>query len=125
MYIGTAQIILAAVFASAAMLKLIDIEMSQRALAGRFALPSAPLLAVLIASEIAVALLMAVSPTVGGYLAVLLLTIFTVVLADDRRKQRGLPCRCFGRVTAEPPKLTDLARNFGLMALALLVALAS
>ncbi len=80
------------------------------------------LLTVLPWTELAVAGLLIVATTAGGFLATALLSGFTVFLLG-RRRQGPFTCRCFGERAATPVGIWTFARNGLLIGAAALVAL--
>jgi hypothetical protein len=75
-------------------------------------------------AEVACALGLIVAPVVGAIGALFLLVAFTAVLVSVIRRGVPLGCACFGAVSAEPDRpvsWASLARNGGLIALALFV----
>lgn len=71
--------------------------------------------------EIVAAGLLVTLPPVGAAVSLLVLVVFTVVLA--RLKDRGIPCRCFGGGGTEPVSNVDLVRNGLLITVSLIVFL--
>ena len=72
--------------------------------------------------EGALALLLLVSPSNGGIVALALLAGFTAFLVA--RRNSGVGCGCFGSTKAEPISWRDIGRNVVLMALAAVAAFA-
>lgn len=108
-YLGA--LFLAAVFVVAAVAKLRDAEGTTRTFAslglpapGVFA-RAVPLL------ELAVAVLLAVVPWLGGLAAVASLAAFTALLAGEVRSGSGVSCGCFGTASAQPISFVELVRN--------------
>lgn len=114
---------LAAAFVVAASAKLADLPATARAFRA-LGVPAPYAAAKVVAgAELAVAALLVVVPGIGSLVALGLLAVFTVFLAD--RLARGLraPCACFGGRRLSPISGRDLARNGILAALAISVAL--
>ena len=70
------------------------------------------------AAELATAVLLIAAPVGGALVALGLLAVFTVLLVRRLRAGSTAPCRCFGDVRARAIAWTDVARNVGLAALA-------
>lgn len=70
------------------------------------------------AAELATAVLLIAAPVGGALVALGLLAVFTVLLVRRLRAGSTAPCRCFGGVRARAIAWTDVARNVGLAALA-------
>jgi thiol-disulfide isomerase/thioredoxin len=122
------RLLLAGVFALAALTKLADLRGSRAAVAG-FGVPArfASVLGTLLPfAELAVAaaLIPASSARVGAVGAVLLLGAFVVAIARSIRRGETPDCHCFGQLHSEPAGWRTLTRNAGLVALAAFVAAA-
>jgi hypothetical protein len=117
---------LALLFAAAAGHKLRDLEAFRAALGDYRLLPArATSLAAfaLIALELASAVLLLVSPR-GALVAAALLALYTVAIgANLARGRREIDCGCFGPAARQPLSYGLVARNTGLIALALVAAL--
>lgn len=117
---------LALLFAAAAGHKLRDLEAFRAALGDYRLLPAraTSLAAVaLIAFELASAVLLLVSPR-GALVAAALLALYTVAIgANLARGRREIDCGCFGPAARQPLSYGLVARNTGLIALALVAAL--
>jgi uncharacterized membrane protein YphA (DoxX/SURF4 family) len=121
--VTVAALLLAAVFAVAAVAKLRDPLGTRRAL-GDFGLPNPRLLSrVLPGTEAATALLLVVDPRVGGQCAVALLVAFTTLIAGRLLAGHRDACGCFGTWSKRPLSWRDLARNGVLVALGVVAAL--
>ena len=117
-----APVVLAAVFAFAAGAKFADQEATAQGFHD-LRLRNAPRLAIQIpAVELATAVLMIAAPIGGTIVALVLLTVFSVVLW--RRLAEGVttPCKCFGGTRTRPISQADLVRN-GVLALLAVVTL--
>jgi peroxiredoxin len=123
--IEVARLLLAAVFAVAAVAKLADREGSRRA-ARDFGAPArlASVVVLLLPfTELAIAagLLFAGSTRVAAACAAALLTGFAIAVAVALLRGRTPDCHCFGRLHSRPAGWPVVARNLGLAALAVLV----
>ena len=114
-----ARVVLAAVFAVAALAKLADREGSRRTLRG-FGVPERLALIVALA-ELATAAALLGIPFYGALAALALLAVFSgaIVAALVRGVRPG--CGCFGRVHSAPAGRGTLVRNAALAACAALV----
>lgn len=120
------RLVLAAVFATAGVTKLLDLTGSRRALEDfgvpvRFARPGGVLLP-LFEIGIAAALLFPISARWGAFAAAGLLGAFIVVIANALAHGRAPDCHCFGQLHSEPAGWSTLARNVVLIGLAATVA---
>ncbi|MFN0154383.1 MAG: MauE/DoxX family redox-associated membrane protein [Gaiella sp.] len=117
-----ARLILAGVFAVAAITKLVDREGTRKAVAafGAPARIAAALAIVLPLAELAVAALLLPSSTasVGALGALVLLGTFTAAIAWNLAHGRAPDCHCFGQLHSAPASWKTLARNAVLLALA-------
>ena len=122
------RLLLAAVFATAGVAKLLDRDGSRQALedfgmparlapAGGIALPLAEL-------AIAVALLIAPTAQWGAIGAIVLLLLFVAGIGAALARGEAPDCHCFGQVHSEPAGKGTLVRNGVLAALAAVVAVA-
>src|SRR5918996_1765177 len=116
------RLVLAGVFATAGVAKLLDLTGSRRALEdfgvpGRLARPGGVLLP-LFEIAIAAALLFPSSARWGAFAAAGLLGAFIVVIANALAHGRAPDCHCFGQLHSEPAGWSTLARNGVLIALA-------
>jgi uncharacterized membrane protein YphA (DoxX/SURF4 family) len=121
-----ARILLAVVFATAGIAKLLDQRGSRRALAG-FGVPARALRPVAIALPLAelgtaVALLFPSSAQWGGLAAMLLVIAFASGIANAMRQGRAPNCHCFGQLYSAPAGRGTLLRNLALAVPAALVA---
>ncbi|MEN3336077.1 MAG: hypothetical protein V7641_5442 [Blastocatellia bacterium] len=121
------RLLLAAVFAVAAVAKLMDRRGARRAITD-MGLPqaTAPLLAWIVpVAELTVAgmLLPAASAWWGGGAALVLLAAFTAAIALNLRRGRAPDCHCFGQLTAGPIGRGTLLRNLLLLTAAGLLVL--
>jgi peroxiredoxin/uncharacterized membrane protein YphA (DoxX/SURF4 family) len=122
------SLLLAGVFATAGVAKLLDLAGSRRALEdfgvpARFARPGGLLLP-LAEIAIAVALVFPASARWGALAAAVLLAVFVLAIGNAMAHGRAPDCHCFGQVHSEPAGWSTLARNGLLMAMAALVAAA-
>lgn len=116
---------LAAVFLTAAVGKLLDLAGSRRAL-GEFGIPPvfAPVGAVLLpAAEIATAVALVLAPSArwGALGALLLLLVFVAAVAHVMAHGKAPDCHCFGQLHSEPAGSATLIRNLVLVLPAVLV----
>jgi peroxiredoxin len=123
----TMRVLLAAVFAVAAVAKLGDRRGATRAITD-LGLPqaTAPLLAwivPLVELAVAVMLLPATTAWRGGIAALALLSLFTAAISYNLLRGRAVDCHCFGQLTAAPIGRGTLLRNLLLMAAAVLIVL--
>ena len=122
-----ARLLLAAVFAAAAVTKLRDRDSATRSVAemgvgGRWARPLARALPL---SElcVAVGLLIESVASAAAVVAIALLAVFTAAIVNALRHDRRPDCGCFGDLSQKPISRWTVVRNVVLMALALFVAL--
>jgi peroxiredoxin len=121
-----ARLVLAAIFAVAAVGKFIDLRGSRASLVG-FGVPeqAASVLGTLLPfAELAVAIALIPRPSAqwGAIGAVVLLAAFIAGIANAMRQGEAPPCNCFGAIHSAPAGKTTLARNVGLGAIAILAA---
>jgi methylamine utilization protein MauE len=121
-----ARLLLAAVFAVAAVGKLARREQTEETL-GKFGVGAglrSPLAIALPLAELAIAvgLLPAVSAPWAGVAAFLLLSAFTVGVARILRGEEEVECNCFGSLAPSRVSGWTLARNAGLLVIAAFVA---
>ena len=76
------------------------------------------------AAELVVATFLVAIPPAGGLAAVVLLLLFSAVLARAMREDSPAGCGCFGSVRTDPVTRSDLLRN-GLLVVLALVAIAA
>lgn len=115
----TSRLLLAAVFAVAALAKLADREGSRQAVAA-FGAPrplAAPLALVLPLAELAVAVLLlpAATAAAGAFGALVLLLLFSAAIALNLVRGREPECHCFGQLHSAPAGTRTLVRT-GLLA---------
>jgi uncharacterized membrane protein YphA (DoxX/SURF4 family) len=87
-------------------------------------LPAATALAWMVpAAELVVAVVLLAAPRLGGVAALVLLALFSAVIARALHAGVEAPCACFGTRSAEEVAPRDLVRNglFALLAVAALV----
>jgi hypothetical protein len=113
---------LAAVFVAAAGFKLLDGATTIAEFDG-LGLPRSGLLARLVpAVEVLTAALLLVRPRLGSMASVVLLAVFTAVLARALHQGKSATCGCFGAVGAAPISSATLVRNGVLMVMAVAAA---
>lgn len=125
MTILAARLLLAGMFAIAALTKLSDVGGARRAVMA-FGVPRAAAAfagAALIAGEFAVAALLLAQPRTGAMAALLALAGFSAAALVSLSRGRAIECHCFGRLSSAPLGWPALARNGCLAALAASVAL--
>ena len=117
-----AQLLLAVVFAIAAVAKLKDREGTRQAnidfgVAKRL---STPLAVALPAAEIVIAVLVLIPRTAvaGAFGALALLVVFTVTIVSALVRGHAPRCHCFGQLSAKPTSWWTVGRNAALMAVA-------
>jgi uncharacterized membrane protein YphA (DoxX/SURF4 family) len=120
-----AQLVLAVVFATAAVGKLLDLPGSRRAMEA-FGVPKrvAPLLGTLLPlAELAVAVALVPAPTArwGALAGLALLLAFIGGIGAAMARGQAPDCHCFGQIHSAPAGPMTLVRNGVLAALALLV----
>lgn len=116
-----AALVLAAVFAVAAVAKLRQPTATSSSFAA-LGLPAAGLLAYAVpAVEAALAVALVVAPAPAAWAGLVLLAVFTLVLARAIARGTDAPCACFGsaRRAREPVSGVELVRNAMLAALAI------
>jgi thiol-disulfide isomerase/thioredoxin len=119
------RLLLAGMFALAAMAKLADRDGLGRAVVA-FGVPRAVAAIVgyaMIATEFGIAALLLTAPRAGAVAALIALTGFSAVLLVSLAGGRRLECHCFGRLSDGPIGWPTLARNGCFAALAAFVAL--
>jgi len=120
-----APVALAVAFAAAGGAKLADRPATVEGFRA-LGVPAPALLAVAIpVAEVLAAVLLVAAPAVGAAVAVVLLVAFTGLLAVRVAQGSTAACRCFGGVRVRPVSWRDLARNTALLALAVVVLVAS
>lgn len=117
------RILLAAVFATAAAGKLMDLAGSRRSLqafgiqgdAARILGTALPF------AELAAALLLVIQPTaqIGASLALVLLSVFIVGIVNALRQGKTPDCNCFGALHSAPAGRNTIGRNVALAAVAI------
>ena len=120
------SLLLAGVFATAGVAKLLDLAGSRRALEDfgvppRLARPGGLLLP-LAEIAIAVALVFPASARWGALAAAVLLAVFALAIGNAMAHGRAPDCHCFGKVHSEPAGRSTLTRNAALIAAAVAVA---
>jgi thiol-disulfide isomerase/thioredoxin/uncharacterized membrane protein YphA (DoxX/SURF4 family) len=123
-----ARLVLASVFAVAALTKLAD-RPGARAAAAGFGLPASlvgPSAVLLPLAELSAAALLLPTTTAiaGSLVALVLLGAFAAAIAVNLVRGRRPDCHCFGRLHSEPIGVRTLARNGVLAGAALLTVLA-
>ena len=122
------RLVLAGVFAGAGVAKLLDRSGSRRAVV-EFGVPerlAGPVSVIVPLAEItaAVALVPLATARFGALLAAVLLSCFSVAIANALAHGRTPDCHCFGQVHSAPASVSMLARNLLLLGVALFVAIA-
>jgi peroxiredoxin/uncharacterized membrane protein YphA (DoxX/SURF4 family) len=117
-----ARALLIAVFVTAAVGKLLDLQGSRASLVG-FGVPrqyAALLGTALPFAELAVAVALVFRPTAqwGALGALVLLLLFIAGISNAMRKGEAPDCNCFGAIHSSPAGKATLARNIGLAAVA-------
>jgi uncharacterized membrane protein YphA (DoxX/SURF4 family) len=119
-----ARVVLAAVFAVAAIAKLTDMAGTRRAVQA-FRLPAATAIALPIVELATAALLLwPASAWWGALLAVALLILFEFTISSSLRRGRAPECHCFGQLRAAPISRRTLVRNALLAVPAILILVA-
>ncbi|HEY6532224.1 MAG TPA: MauE/DoxX family redox-associated membrane protein [Acidimicrobiales bacterium] len=114
----TAAVVVAAVFAVAAMAKLRDLRATADGFE-RLGIPQVELFARMVpVTELAVAVLLLIVPAGGAISALVTLAFFTTFLIGRLRAGVRAPCACFGASAGAPLSGIEIARNLGLMVLA-------
>lgn len=115
-----AAVLVASVFVWSGVAKLRDRREVGRDFAA-IGIPFAPVavIAVVIVEFVAAALLV-LRPSLGAIVALVLLAVFSAVLASVIRSGRDISCGCFGANQSEPISSVDLVRNAALAVLATL-----
>jgi len=119
-----APVALAVVFAWAGGAKFADLKGTQEGFAALGLSRPEPRAIQVAAFEIATAVLLIVAPVGGALVALILLVVFTVLIVRLIRSGTTAPCRCFGGIRSHPLAWTDVARNVGLGALAVVTLVA-
>lgn len=122
-----ARVVLAAVFVTAGVAKLLDRHGTREALQG-FGVPAwahSPGVVILPLAELATAAALIPEPTArwGGLAALLLLTAFVGGIANALARDKAPDCHCFGQLHSAPAGRGTLVRNVVLAAPAALVVL--
>jgi hypothetical protein len=120
----TAAVVVAAVFAVAAAVKLSDLTATASAFEA-LGVPRPPVAAAFVpVAELSVTALLLIVPAAGALGALVTLAFFTTFLVGRLRAGVRAPCACFGSARRDPLSAVEVARNVGLMVLAA-VALAA
>ncbi len=86
-------------------------------------LPASGLLARLVPPvELMTGLALLTAPRVGAELAIALLLIFTAIIVATVRSGRRVSCGCLGALSSQPVSILTIARNVGLLAMALMAS---
>lgn len=122
----TMAAMLAAVFATAGVVKLRSPQQTARSFAdlglpGRRAL-ARPLAVGVPLVELAIAAVLVVRPGIGGMIAAVTMVAFTVVVLAVLRSGRSVTCGCLGALDDGPVSTTTVARNLVLVAMAVTAA---
>jgi len=114
-----AAVVLAAVFALAAVAKLRDLDATADGFEA-LGLPSPAVFAAVIPlAEVGIVTLLLIVPAAGAIAALVTLAFFTTFLVGRLRAGVHAPCACFGSVRALPLSGADVLRNVLLIVLAL------
>jgi uncharacterized membrane protein YphA (DoxX/SURF4 family) len=114
----TAAVVLAAVFAVAAAVKLHDLEGTAAAF-DDLGVPRPRAMAAFVPlAELSVVALLLIVPPAGGIGALVTLAFFTTFLVGRLRAGVRAPCACFGSARRDPLSGIEIARNVGLGVLA-------
>lgn len=117
-------LVLAAVFATAAVAKLRDPGGTIRSF-GELGVPNPEATArLVVVPELAVAVLLVVVPPLGALAALVLLAFFTTFVVRALRAGVRAPCACFGAVSRAPLGWSTVVRN-GFLVVGSMVALAT
>src|ERR1700729_266269 len=123
------RIFLAAVFLVAGIAKLRDFAGTRHAVEEFGAPPNlaGPFAVTLVVTEliVSVALLPAVTASGGTLAALLLLVLFTGVIAVNLSKGRAPQCHCFGQMQSTPISWTTIVRNLVLSGVAVMAWMGS
>lgn len=112
-------VVLAVVFALAAVAKLRDLDATVEGF-GALGLPSPAVFAAAIPlAEVAIVALLLIVPAAGAIAALVTLAFFTTFLIGRLRAGVRAPCACFGSARALPMSGADVLRNALLVVLAL------
>jgi uncharacterized membrane protein YphA (DoxX/SURF4 family) len=110
-----AAVVVAAVFAAAAVAKLRDLRQTSTDF-DRLGLPNPDVFARIVPlAELGVAVLLLVVPAGGAVAALVTLAFFTTFLVGRLRAGVRAPCACFGTAAKAPLSGIEIARNVGLM----------
>ncbi len=121
-----ARIILAGIFALAALGKLRDLTGAREGVAALASTSVAVLTPALPAAELAVAVGLLVPRTSGlaAALAIVLLLIFSALMMRALRRGEAPVCHCFGSRTDQTVSVSMIARNSAFIALAIVAVVA-
>jgi len=113
-----AAVVLAAIFATAAIAKLRDL----RATLDQFTALGLPrpgvFTRIVPLAELSLVTLLLIVPAVGAIFAMITLAFFTTFLVSRVRAGVSAPCACFGATVSTPLSWVDVFRNVGLFLLA-------
>lgn len=114
-----AAVVLAAAFALASISKLRDLDATIDGF-DALGLPSPRVFAAVIPlAELAIVAMLLIVPAAGAIAALVTLAFFTTYLIGRLRAGVHAPCACFGSARALPLSWLDVARNLGLVVLAI------
>ena len=113
-----AAVVLAAIFATAAIAKLRDLPATLAQFTA-LGLPRPGVFTRIIPlAELALVTLLLIVPAVGAIFAMITLAFFTTFLISRVRAGVSAPCACFGATVSNPLSWVDVGRNIGLFLLA-------
>ena len=113
-----AAVVLAAIFATAAIAKLRDLRATLEQFTA-LGLPRPGVFTRIVPlAELALVTLLLIVPAVGAIFAMITLAFFTTFLISRVRAGVSVPCACFGATVSTPLSWVDVIRNIGLFLLA-------
>lgn len=113
-----AAVVLAAIFATAAIAKLRDLRATLEQFTA-LGLPRPGVFTRIVPlAELALVTLLLIVPAVGAIFAMIALSFFTTFLIGRVRAGVSAPCACFGATMSNPLSWVDVGRNIGLFLLA-------
>lgn len=124
---STVALLLAVVFAVAAVLKFMAPSATRTEFGALLNVPKdsalQPAIAVLARVipilEVLVAVALVIRPQIGAVAAAILLGAFTAVIVATVRSGRSVSCGCLGSASRQPVSMVTVARNFVLLAMAI------
>jgi uncharacterized membrane protein YphA (DoxX/SURF4 family) len=113
-----AAVVLAAIFATAAIAKLRDLRATLEQFTA-LGLPRPGVFTRIVPiAELSLVTLLLIVPAVGAIFAMITLAFFTTFLVSRVRAGVSAPCACFGATVSAPLSWVDVLRNIGLFLLA-------